>query len=322
MDKTLLSRPPLVSAPLGSNWGTYSWDAAKTFAQQAEYKEVVDAPELSYIRPATSATNRVVPTQTLYTSPNKLAASSPVPFYKPQAPTSPIRLPRTVYTPQQAASADPTFYKPETRPSSLSQDSTLVPPLPKPSRFSRYSQMFRTSRQPTIPDLPLPMPVADVNRYSTISDDKSVARYRTVDSWVGQQADHYEERRIQARIQYQLDEALGDLHRAASTSDDERMTKMKTIPLKDSSSVFVDKADDDEGGDHVTELSMLPDVAKSRSVKRTTSTKQRSRKTNESDMTVFRAHPGTKVDIPASTRVPSAILDTQFGDNRYAYGRR
>jgi hypothetical protein len=166
------------------------------------------------------------------------------------------------------------------------------------------------------------MPVADVDRYSTISDAESVARYRTVDSWVGQQAGHYEERRIQERIHYQLDEALGELHRAASTKDDKRMTKMKTIPLKDSSSVFVDGLEDDEVGDHVTELSMLPDVARSKSVKRTKSTKNRSRKTNDSDLTIFKAHPGTKVDIPASARIPSAILDNQFGANGYAYGRR
>jgi hypothetical protein len=158
--------------------------------------------------------------------------------------------------------------------------------------------------------------IDEPNRYSIISTPESVAsvaRYRTVESWVGQQAGRYEEARIQERIQFQLDEAIGELHRAASTK---RMTKMKTIPLQDSSSVFVDGVDDDdEVADQVTELSLAPKA----SVKRTKSAKHR---TNQSDLTVFRAHPGTKVDIPESGRIPSAILNDQFAmGGGYGYRR-
>jgi hypothetical protein len=177
----------------------------------------------------------------------------------------------------------------------------------------------------------------DTTRYSGVSEPESVVRYRTVESWVGQQAGRYEEARIQERIQLQLDEALGELNQAASTrasrhhQQQQRESsarfqpaaggKLKTIPLKDSSSVFVDSVDnEEEGGDQITDLSLVPEAARTRSVKRTASRKAK-HNTNESDMTIFRAHPGTKVEIPGERHVPSVILDANFA-TRDAYQRR
>jgi len=164
--------------------------------------------------------------------------------------------------------------------------------------------------------------LGESERYSTFSDAESVARYRTVESWVGQQAGKYEEARIQDRIGFQLDEAIGELHRAASTRDNKRNTKMKTIPLKDASSVYVDGVDSDEEGDQVTELSLVPEAMRKASMKRTKSTTKRRHKTNDSDLTIFRAHPGTKIDIPNSARIPSEILDSKFAMNAYPYAGR
>ena len=327
LDKTSYGRPPSVSVPLGSNWGTYTWDPVSTFAPQTKYKDTVGLPEPSYARPGTSGSNRAMPTRAPFAPPNMRSSPDPVPSYLP--PTS--VMPRQAPNEPRATSPELPLQRPETRPSSMSQDSTLVPPPPKASRFSRWtnSQIFgRTPKTPVTPKVPLPQQGLELdkdieaNRYSTVSDAESVARYRTVESWVGQQAGRYEEARIQERIGFQLDEAIGELHRAASTRDDKRITRMKTIPLKDSSSVYVDGVESDEEGDQVTELSLVPEAVRKASVKRTKSTTQRRHKTNESDMTVFRAHPGTKVDIPNSARIPSAVLDSKFAMNGYPYGGR
>jgi hypothetical protein len=169
-----------------------------------------------------------------------------------------------------------------------------------------------------------PNQYADVNRYSGVSEAESVARYRTVESWVGQQAGRYEEARIQERIRMQLDEAINEVSQAASSragsasnlrSRDSSAKpqaaagELKTIPLKDSSSVYVDGVEDEEEEEgQVTDLSLVPEAARTASVKRRASRKAK-HNTSESDMTVFRAHPGTKVEIPGRRYIPSVTLD-------------
>ncbi|KIV99447.1 uncharacterized protein PV09_08876 [Verruconis gallopava] len=328
-------KEPYVTAPLGSNWGTYKWDPKSTFAPAASYKEIlVPSPEPTYVRPGTSQSNRAVPTRAPFAPPNKRATPNLTPVYVVPTPAPRTPPQRQIAVESRAPSPELPLQRPETRPSSPSRTSSLpqylaqmrdapeatnaTPPPPKTSRFS-----WTNSQAPKTPNDPN-------DRYSVVSEAESVPRYRTVESWVGNQAGRYEERRIQERIQFQLDEAIGELSKDRSAGvpplpTDGRQPQpvgrapLKTIPLQDSSSVFVDGVDDEEA-DQVTDLSLIPEAARKTPVSRAGSRKAR-RKTNESDMTIFRAHPGTKVDIPDSRFIPSEILDDHLGSRAYPPAR-
>jgi hypothetical protein len=335
-----LEKEPSVSAPLGSNWGqTYQWDAKASLTTTSKYKESVDVPQPVYVRPGTSNSNRAMPTRAPFAPPNKQTAPNATPIYITTASSPPTQ--RRSPMELRASSPDLPMQRPDTRPSSPSQVSSIPPYLAhmngnpdptksSPQKVSRFS-LWTNSQAPKTPKTPNP-PVdqtryVDSNRLSSASDAESVARYRTVESWVGQQAGRYEEARIRERIQMQLEEAIGELHRGDSTRTPNQRSResaakfqgtadqLKTIPLQDSSSVFIDGVEDEEG-DQITDLSLIPEAARKSSVKRSASRRAK-HNTNESDMTVFRAHPGTKVEIAGSRFIPSEILDSKIPPGAY-----
>jgi hypothetical protein len=88
---------------------------------------------------------------------------------------------------------------------------------PKPSRFS-----WTNSAAPRTPVLTATSAAAgttDVSRFSVATTASSVARYRTVESWVGHQASRVEEEAIQNYLEREIEERITA---ASSTSTESR----------------------------------------------------------------------------------------------------
>lgn len=132
-----------------------------------------------------------------------------------------------------------------------------LPARRKPQDLSRFS--WSNSQAPRTPMTATTESTVPYQRYSIATSRSSIARFRTVDSWVGNQAGRLDEESLQ-----------GYLKQYGLQPPDEP----------------------------------VPDVPKHYQAKH---------RTNLSDATVFRQHPGTRVDIPTSrvSLIPSDVLDGQ-----------
>ena len=74
---------------------------------------------------------------------------------------------------------------------------------PKPSRFS-----WTNSAAPKTPVMTATAGMTDVSRFSVATTASSVARYRTVESWVGHQASRLEEEAIQNYLEREIEERI------------------------------------------------------------------------------------------------------------------
>jgi hypothetical protein len=153
-----------------------------------------------------------------------------------------------------------------------------------------------------------------------------MARYRTVESWVGQQTIRVEDLKLQEQIQQQIEEAIQEVNEASGITPKPRMSSPKLGPMERR-----------ESEDTVPSMPELPSKFAASSSKRLNDpslppcpptpgvpekdTKEdvtRSRHgTQGSDAPIFRAHPGTEVRIPRGTFIPSEILDGKISPNEF-----
>ena len=175
-------------------------------------------------------------------------------------------------------------------------------------------------------------------RFSVTSSRNSVPRYRTVESWVGNQAGRYEEARIQEKLREQIDAAIREVNETTGIAP--RVTRSESpkgspvpsnreqnspppsvpdLPARfQAAATALRTALKDEG-----DMGMSRQVPDKEATKKTMFDDLKATKhtTEESDAAIFRAHPGTKVEIPSGSYIPSMILDGKFGA-RETYQRR
>jgi hypothetical protein len=141
-----------------------------------------------------------------------------------------------------------------------------------PLKSSRFS--WTNSAAPKTPVMTATAGTTDVSRFSVATTASSVARYRTVESWVGHQASRLEEEAIQNYLEREIEERI----MAASSAQG-----------RDSSEGRTAVAGSGGGGG-----------GGGRAFRRGSSG-------------MFMHHPGTEVRLPRVSLIPSEILDSKIG---------
>jgi hypothetical protein len=118
----------------------------------------------------------------------------------------------------------------------------------------------------------------ETSRFSdaTSRRSSSVTRFRTVESWVGQQANQLEERSFQEYLEREIQDKIL-----------ESPPPPPKVPRKGGGGPPPSKGMMGAGGGRLI--------------------------TQNSDSPFFRAHPGTEVRLPRSSLIPSEILDGKLG---------
>jgi hypothetical protein len=161
-------------------------------------------------------------------------------------------------------------------------------------------------------------------RFSIASSTTSIPRYRTVESWVGQQTIQVEDQRFQEQLKQQIVVAVEEVDEDINISPKvhlgsprlppmERRESEDTLPsMPDLPARFASaKRVNDPAlppcppAPGVPEKDIKEDEAKTRHT------------TQGSDAPIFRAHPGTEVRIPRGTFIPSEILDGKISPNAF-----
>lgn len=334
-----------VSAPLGSNWEkNKAWDAETSFAASASSLNQTQyfRPEPAFMRPGTSSSGRshlgVSPSRAPFPPPNLRSASSPhmrsnsVPPNIPLPPDPPAKARLASVLPSPS-------YLPIERPrsQSVSDTGTLDGTFPaylaniapdededSPPKVSRFS--WTNSQAPRTP--------VDM-RFSVASSVHSVARYRTVESWVGQQTGKLEENKMQDNLRQQIEMAIKEVKEATSSArakkaapsppqpspptvdplpvfEKEKQASPTLPAVPDVPSKFraipedSEMLDTDDAPPEVPRKSFDMLGTATSGVERGRSRQQKSR---GSDVPIFQVHPGTKVRIPSENYIPSVILD-------------
>ncbi len=149
---------------------------------------------------------------------------------------------------------------------------------PIASRFS-----WTNSQAPQTPHEPSRNTAAHVERDSFMTQRSSVPRFRTVDSWVNQQSNQIEARRLKEQF---------------------RLTQSTMYSIED--------RDDREADiDEVPEMPALPKNIKDSSGLVGKEVKNKKHESLKSTLTapIFKAHPGTEVRFSTHSTVPSEVLD-------------
>jgi hypothetical protein len=345
-----LEKEAFVSAPLGSNWEAYNWeknkgwDAETSFAasssslNQSQYYR----PEPAFMRPGTSSSGRsqlaASPSRAPFPPPNLRSASvshlrsSSVPPNMPLPPDPPAKV--------RLASAVPSSnFLPIERPRSQSVSDTRTSNATFPAYLENMAAQDESESPPKVSrfswtNSQAPRTPMDA-RFSVASSVHSVARYRTVESWVGQQTGKLEEGKMQDNLRQQIELAIKEVKEATSSArakkaqpqsqtssppksvDPLPVYEKELVPLTpvpavpDVPSKF--KAIPEDGVMSDDNCGVPPEVPrKSFDMLGPSASKQRERQrhvTQGSDATIFQVHPGTKVRIPSESYIPSVILD-------------
>jgi hypothetical protein len=203
--------------------------------------------------------------------------------------------------------------------------------VPKVSRFSwTNSQAAPTPHDP---------------HFSINTNRSSIPRFRTVESWVGQQAQRIEnadtgkdgsgqDRLDRGMSMFPVPDVPREYVNEPSAPPPLRVSRKKKssdAPVRASmvtTNMIINRTDA-EAGDEVGEIPRMPDASSSaKTIARASKmsgnimdintddegpvirkSSKRIREKRSSDSTVFRYHPGTRVDLPPTGRVPSAVLD-------------
>jgi hypothetical protein len=152
---------------------------------------------------------------------------------------------------------------------------------PKASRFS-----WTNSQAPKTP--------MDLSRFSIATSTSSVPRYRTVESWVGNQAGRLDEEVFQGYLQKEIES---------------RIHRMSTRPNASAVTITTTHMADKDTKDSTSRQSNI--IPPSAAVRRPGGTARHSR-LRASD---FMQHPGTEVRIPRVSLIPSEILDSKVGQS-------
>jgi hypothetical protein len=161
-------------------------------------------------------------------------------------------------------------------------------------------------------------------RFSIASSTASMPRYRTVESWVGQQTIRVEDQRLQEQLKQQIEVAVEEVDEDDSVTPKVQLVSPKLPPMERR-----------ESEDTLPSIPELP--ARFASSKRVADSSlppcppapgvpEKDEKEDEvkmrhitqgSDAPIFRAHPGTEVRIPRGTFIPSEILDGKISPNEF-----
>ncbi|KAF2453685.1 hypothetical protein BDY21DRAFT_374741 [Lineolata rhizophorae] len=168
----------------------------------------------------------------------------------------------------------------------------LPTPTPKISRFS-----WTNSQAPTTPHqapAAAAAAAADGQRYSVATSRSSVARYRTVDSWVNHQANRLEEQRL--RDELATPTTAGGMPRGGPPEP------VPDVPdrYRESAGVVAGQASGGSAAGPATEVDGGAQEGSTAGVHKHT----------PSDASVFRQHPGTEVVIQQQRLIPSDVLDS------------
>ena len=115
-------------------------------------------------------------------------------------------------------------------------------------------------------------------RFSIATSTSSVPRYRTIDSWVGAQTGRIDPARFQEHL------------RREGRASVESIPDVPSMPLK----------------------SPTKTSKSSKSSKSSKPSKHSQHRPDMSEPSIFRVHPGTRVDIPRASTVPSEVLDQRM----------
>jgi hypothetical protein len=151
---------------------------------------------------------------------------------------------------------------------------------PKDSRFS-----WTNSQAPKTP--------MDLSRFSIATSASSIPRYRTVESWVGHQANRLDEEVIQGYLEKEIESRM---HRMSNRPDASAVTITTTL---------VAEKDTKESTSRQSNTGPPP------TIRRPGGTARHSR-LRASD---YMQHPGTEVRIPRVSLIPSEILDGKVGQS-------
>jgi len=143
-----------------------------------------------------------------------------------------------------------------------------------PPKPSRFS--WTNSQAPKTPN---------ETRFSIATSTSSVPRYRTIDSWVGVQTGRIDPARFQEHLRLE-----------GRISSSESIPDVPSLPPKSPS-----KASKSSKSSKASKASK----ASGRS-------KASQRQPRMSDASIFRVHPGTRIDIPRTSTIPSEVLDQRL----------
>jgi len=160
-------------------------------------------------------------------------------------------------------------------------------------------------------------------RFSVASSANSAPRYRTVESWVGQQAGRFEDQKIEDQLKQQIEEAIQEVNEASGVASNMRTNSPQMMPqprresedtvptLPDMPTQFTLSAVRPFAESSLPAPFGLPETMREH---REEDSKHR---TQGSDAPIFRAHPGTEVRIPRGSFIPSEILDGKMAPNAF-----
>ncbi|QDS77121.1 hypothetical protein FKW77_000986 [Venturia effusa] len=343
-----------VSAPLGNSWEGYSWEKNKGWDAETSFAASSSSlkqnqyfrSEPAFLGPVSNSSGRsqlaASPSRPPFPPPNLRSASSPLLRSNSVPPTIP--LPPDPPAKARLASIVPSpSLLPRNRPRSQSASETSnsngaypaylenmalhedEDSAPKVSRFS-----WTNSQAPRTP--------VDA-RFSVASSVHSVTRYRTVESWVGQQTGKLEESKMQDNLRQQIELAIKEVKDATSSARAKKAAPnpSQSSPPSSYSLPVLEKEKQPcppipatadapskfraipEDGEMLDVDDAPPEVprksfdmigsAAPRFVRGRTRQQRLRHVTAGSDAPIFQVHPGTKVRIPSESYIPSVILD-------------
>jgi hypothetical protein len=163
-------------------------------------------------------------------------------------------------------------------------------------------------------------------RFSIASSTASIPRYRTVESWVGQQAGRIEDQKSQDDIRRQIEDAIREVNEASGITPKVQIMPAPLLPRKESVKT------DSKAPPAVPNVPAEFQYARAQPVVIPSTTLpapsdiplknarkedvKRRHLTQGSDAPIFKAHPGTEVQIPRNF-IPSVILDGKISPDRF-----
>ncbi|KAF2425708.1 hypothetical protein EJ08DRAFT_700254 [Tothia fuscella] len=325
-------------APRGSDWAPYNptdksvWEAETSFAGSSVAINQPYPPNPAFLRPGTSSSSRSLLTGT------GLQAPSVAPFPPPnrRSLSAPPSMPLSMHPPTHGSNLlSPTpssLVLPLEQAGNISHSRTdtktstdgsipaylanIVNGLPTcPPKISRFS--WTNSQAPKTPMDP---------RFSMASSTNSVPRYRTVESWVGQQASRVEDQKAQEDIRRQIEEAIKEVNEASGITPVGQIMsppmpprdigrKGSTPSVPDLPAQYLSSAVQPVA---IASSSLPPhqDATNKNGAAVEAETSKR-HYTQASDDPIFKAHPGTQVCLPRGSLIPSVILDGKVCPNEF-----
>jgi hypothetical protein len=273
------------------------WEVNSSMASLPFKPNMAYARDNSTTRGQTALNNQAVPSQSRFPPPNRIRTPSPIAepvfFYRNQSSESKVGTQVQVIEQSQETLSDSSLGFPIDGPRTVDVQSQQQSQQLSQQPQQAHKPSFSSEKQPqkkgellkdsrfSWTNSQAPKSPPEASMYSLGTSGSSVARYMTVESWVGQQTN----RLVEYQIQQLFDDIIDDRDRGdlGVSPKSQAPITAAVLPLYASNEIL-ENSMTKEAGDGPKNL--MP-------------------------------HPGTEVPIPKQMRIPSAILDDKLVAGRF-----